>query len=112
MARLLYQTLEQGIEPDYVRHLLTRFPLEVGDSGSAEKPGIDQSSLIEPLSDRELEVIHLIAQGLTNQEIADRLVLSLHTVKAHTRNIYGKLDVSSRTQAVARARTFDLLPPV
>ena len=61
------------------------------------------------MSERETEVLQLIAEGLTNPEIADRLYLSLNTVKAHTRNIYGKLDVHSRTQAVARARALGLL---
>jgi LuxR family maltose regulon positive regulatory protein len=65
-------------------------------------------NLIEPLSGRELEILRLIADGLTNQEIADRLVLSLPTVKWHTGNLYGKLGVSSRTQAVAKARELDI----
>ena len=67
--------------------------------------------LAEPLSARELEVLPLIADGLTNQEIAARLYLSLHTVKAHARNIYAKLGVSSRTQAAAKGRALGLLPP-
>jgi LuxR family maltose regulon positive regulatory protein len=54
--------------------------------------------------------MQLIADGLSNREIADRLFLSLNTVKAHTRNIYGKLDVHSRTQAVARAQDLGLAP--
>ena len=65
-----------------------------------------------PLSEREMEVLALVAQGLTNPEIADRLYLSLNTVKAHTRNIYGKLGVHNRTQAVARARAMGLLASV
>jgi LuxR family maltose regulon positive regulatory protein len=66
--------------------------------------------LIEPLSKRELEVVQLIAEGLTNAEIASRLFLSVHTVKAHTHNIYGKLGVHNRTQAVTRARALGVLP--
>ncbi|MEJ2559207.1 MAG: response regulator transcription factor, partial [Anaerolineae bacterium] len=63
-----------------------------------------------PLSERELEVLQLIAEGLTNPEIASRLFLSLHTVKAHARNIYGKLGVHNRTGAVTRARALGVLP--
>jgi LuxR family maltose regulon positive regulatory protein len=69
----------------------------------------DQSKLVEPLSERELEVLLHLAEGLTNRAIAKRLYLSLNTVKVHTRNIYGKLGVNNRTQAVARARELDLL---
>ncbi|NDJ78486.1 MAG: LuxR family transcriptional regulator, partial [Chloroflexi bacterium] len=66
-------------------------------------------ALAEPLTERELEVLHLLAEGLSNREIAERLVLSLGTVKVHTRNIYGKLDVGSRTQAIARGADLQLL---
>jgi LuxR family maltose regulon positive regulatory protein len=55
-------------------------------------------------------VLQLIAEGLTNREIAARLFLAMNTVKAHSSNIYGKLDVHSRTQAVARAQALGLLP--
>jgi LuxR family maltose regulon positive regulatory protein len=65
--------------------------------------------LIRPLSPRELEVLQLIAEGHSNREIANILVLSPSTVKVHTRSIYRKLDVNSRTQAVGRARSLDLL---
>jgi DNA-binding CsgD family transcriptional regulator len=58
----------------------------------------------------EREVLQLIAEGLSNQEIASRLFLSLNTVKVHTRNIYGKLNVHSRTQAIARSQELGLLP--
>jgi LuxR family maltose regulon positive regulatory protein len=67
------------------------------------------SPLIGPLSGRELEILQLMASGLSNQEIAEQLVLALGTVKAHLHNIYGKLGVQSRTQAVARARELKLL---
>jgi len=65
--------------------------------------------LMDPISERELEVLHLIAAGLSNREIADKLFISLNTVKTHTKNINSKLDVSSRTKAVARAKELGLL---
>jgi LuxR family maltose regulon positive regulatory protein len=65
--------------------------------------------LLDPISERELEVLHLIAAGLSNREIADKLFISLNTVKTHTKNINSKLDVTSRTKAVARAKELGLL---
>ncbi len=65
--------------------------------------------LVEPLSERELEVLQLVAQGLSNRQIAERLYLALPTVKGHNRNIYSKLQVNRRTEAVARARELGLV---
>ncbi len=65
--------------------------------------------LLDPLSERELEVLHLIARGDSNQEIAQTLVLAIDTVKRHVSNIFSKLGVHTRVQAVARARSFGLL---
>lgn len=65
--------------------------------------------LIEPLSDRELEVLAEIAAGLSNREIAGRLVISVGTVKRYINNIYGKLEVGSRTEAIAKAHALHLL---
>ncbi|MBK8025020.1 MAG: response regulator transcription factor [Chloroflexi bacterium] len=65
--------------------------------------------LIEPLSDRELEILQLMSDGLTNQQIAEKLTIVLGTVKAHNHNIFGKLGVGNRVQAIARARTLNLL---
>jgi LuxR family maltose regulon positive regulatory protein len=64
---------------------------------------------IQPLSSRELEVLQYLATGLTNRQIAEQMVVTINTVKAHTRRLYAKLDVSNRTQAVARARQLQLL---
>ncbi len=94
----------------YVRTLLAAFAPDVSTEAALGRTGVDQSRLVEPLSDRELEVLELIARGLTNREIARRLFLSHNTVKVHTRNIYGKLAVNNRTQAVAEARSLGLLP--
>jgi len=110
MAHLLYQALKRGIAPDFVQQLLAAFPAVEAVQTEPTKSKVPESELVEPLSERELEVLELIAQGLTNQEIASRFFLSLNTVKAHTRNIYGKLGVHNRTQAVARARALGLLP--
>ena len=74
-----------------------------------ENPQSKIKNLVEPLSRRELEVLHLIAQGLSNRAIGERLFLALDTVKGHNRNIYDKLQVRSRTEAVARAHELGLL---
>ena len=68
-----------------------------------------REELVEALTERELEVLQLIAAGLTNQDIADELVISTGTVKWYTSQIYAKLSVSSRTRAVARARGLGLI---
>jgi LuxR family maltose regulon positive regulatory protein len=68
-----------------------------------------QSKQIDPLSKRELEILQLIAQGLSNQEIGKRLFLALNTIKGHNQIIFNKLQVQRRTEAVARARELDLL---
>jgi LuxR family maltose regulon positive regulatory protein len=109
MARLLYEALSRGIAPDYVRRLLAAFPNVELEQPESTKPQVSEAELIEPLSERELEVLQLIAEGLTNPEIASRLFVSLNTVKAHARNIYGKLGVHNRTQAVAKAKALGVL---
>ena len=103
MVRLLRHAGSRGIAPDDVTHLL---------SGIAEAPGAAISRtqpLIEPLSERELQVLHLLSAGKSNQEIAGELVLATGTIKRHLNNIFGKLNVSSRTQCAARARELGLL---
>ena len=67
------------------------------------------SPLVEPLSERELEVLQLIVAGMSNREIAEKLIIGEGTVKTHIIHIFSKLDVQSRTQAIARARELDLL---
>jgi LuxR family maltose regulon positive regulatory protein len=111
MARLLYQALDHGLAPDYTRRLLAAFPVVEPEKTTPSSTEVPKSELIEPLSEREIEVLQLIADGLTNREIATRLFLSVNTVKAHTRNVYGKLGVHSRTQAAARAQALGILPP-
>jgi LuxR family maltose regulon positive regulatory protein len=107
MADLLSKAVAQGIMPSYTSKLLTAFESE-GKSGdkSVRHPA---QPLIEPLSERELEILRLIAQGLSNREISERLFLALNTVKGYNRKIFNKLQVQRRTEAVARARELDLL---
>jgi len=101
MARLLYQAAERGIHPAYAGRLLAAFP---------EAPSrLPPSPLVEPLTERERQVLQLIAEGMTNKEIAQELILSVGTVKVHAHNIYGKLGVSGRTQAIAKARELGIL---
>jgi LuxR family maltose regulon positive regulatory protein len=108
MPALLQRAAEQGIARPYVARLLAAFELDGSRKTGAPTPSAPQP-LIEPLSERELEVLRLAAQGLSNQEIADRLVISVGTVKTHVHNILGKLEVRGRTQAAARARELDLI---
>ena len=103
MAGLLRQAAERGIAPRYVHELLTAF----GAPESAEPR--HAQPLIEPLSDREVEVLHLAAVGLSNREIAEQLYISINTVKAHTKSVYRKLDAHNRTQAINRAQELGLL---
>jgi LuxR family maltose regulon positive regulatory protein len=104
MAALLRTAASRGIAVDYVGKLLAAF----GEAAPPSLP-LPSPSLIEPLSERELEVLRLLAAGLSNREIAAELFLAVGTVKKHTSNIYGKLNVSKRTQAVVRARELSLL---
>jgi LuxR family maltose regulon positive regulatory protein len=96
-----------GRLPVYVNKLLAAFPGAVGPAQSATSNQL--SEMVEPLSERELQVLRLIADGLSNAEIAEKLVIAQGTVKRHINNIYGKLGVQSRTQAVARSRELGLL---
>ena len=90
----------------YVEKILAAFPEP--KLLSAMKTNNQTSELVEPLSQRELEVLHLICQGLSNQEICERLYLALDTVKGHNRRIFEKLQVHRRTEAIARARELHL----
>jgi len=109
MARLLHIALRRGIAPDYVRRLLEAFSADEPGEANIKTYQADQSGLTEPLSAREVEVLQLIAEGLTNQQIADRLYLSINTVKVHAHNGYAKLGVNTRTQAVAKARQLGVI---
>ena len=111
MQQLLNEASERKIRPDYTGKLLAAFEAEkqkIEDKSdlSLGRPG---QLLVEPLSQRELAVLQLIARGLSNREISERLFLALDTVKGHNRLIFGKLQVQRRTEAVARARELGLL---
>jgi LuxR family transcriptional regulator, maltose regulon positive regulatory protein len=103
MARLLAEAQSHGVRATYAGRLLAA--MACGDpvaSGSG-------SSAPDLLSEREIEVLRLVAAGHSNREIAERLFLALDTVKGHNRRIFGKLGVQSRTEAIARAREIGLL---
>jgi LuxR family maltose regulon positive regulatory protein len=105
MAQLLYKELAANITPEYTSRLLAAFP-----TCETKSPSLNaQAGLVEPLSPRELEVLAQLSEGFTNQEVALALHIALGTVKNHVKNIYSKLNVHSRTQAVARARDLGLL---
>jgi LuxR family maltose regulon positive regulatory protein len=102
MAVLLEEAAKHGIAPNYVSQLLTAF-------GKAEDRTPVKQGLIEPLSERELEVLRLLGTDLNGPEIARELVVSLNTMHTHTKNIYSKLGVNNRRAAVRRAEELDLL---
>ena len=95
---------------EYMNSLLAAFPFVQLESPTAKvETQTPESEMVEPLSDRERLVLQLIADGLSNQEISERLVVSVSTVKTHIYHVFGKLGVSSRTQAIARARKLKLV---
>ena len=102
MSALLYQATVHSVTPDYAGRLLAAFSL-------ANETPKATAALVEPLSERELEVLGLMAAGASNQEIARDLVIAVSTVKKHVSHIFAKLAVDSRTRAVARARQLGLL---
>jgi LuxR family maltose regulon positive regulatory protein len=108
------------VETKYVESILAAFPTvkvfgEVPPERAlpaAGSPGVDDDLVpIDPLTPRELEVLNHIAAGDPNQVIADQLVITLSAVKKHTHNIFAKLNVNNRTQAVARARQLNIINP-
>ncbi len=109
MGELLAASRAPGILSMYVDQLLAAFPPLAEPLAPPRQPTQAAAPLIEPLSPRELEVLQLLAEGYSNREIATRLVVTLDAVKKHASHIFGKLGVSRRTQAVARARELGLI---
>lgn len=114
MAALLYEVLAHGIMANFVSRLLQSFPTVPNtDVASADRSSVldtepSNNTLIEPLSERELEVLQLLASGATNEDIAKKLVIAITTAKKHVSNILHKLSADNRTQAVARGRSLGL----
>jgi LuxR family maltose regulon positive regulatory protein len=109
IAPILYEASQKGIHPEYASRLLaglkeTRF-VPIARSDSQKK----QPEFLTPLRSREIEVLNLVADGLTNKEIANKLHLSLRTVKFHMTSIFTKLEVDNRLQAVEKARMLGIL---
>ncbi len=102
MAALLEVAAKRGSAPTYVRQLRTAF-------GAVEGKEPVRQDLIEPLSERELDVLRLLRTDMDGPAIANELVVSLNTMRTHTKNIYTKLGVNSRREAVHRAQELDLL---
>jgi LuxR family maltose regulon positive regulatory protein len=110
MAELLHMAVSRNISPDYAGKLLDAFPESVlraiaTSQASAVKPQL----LPEPLTEREIEVLRLMVEGCKYQEIAERLFVSINTVRHHTRNVYGKLGANNRAQAIGKARELNIL---
>ncbi len=110
MAALLRRMPRHGGTTAYISRLLAAFEA-APPTGLPTPPVVPggAATLVEPLNEREREVLHLLATGLSNRQIAGQLVVALSTVKWYINNLYSKLGVSSRTQALARAREWDLL---
>jgi LuxR family maltose regulon positive regulatory protein len=116
MAAMLQEAQAGGIAPDYITRLLAAFPRTEAPGLRTERAELIHSvlspqtaSLMEPLSARELEVLRLIADGMSNADVARTLVIAISTVKTHTNSIFGKLQATSRTQAIALAREMQVL---
>jgi LuxR family transcriptional regulator, maltose regulon positive regulatory protein len=108
-------SMETKTSAAYVQNLLAAFPSTVvhpvrsSEDTRREEASSSLSPLLEPLTTREQDVLELLAAGLSNTEIAARLIVTVGTVKTHIKSIYGKLGVHSRTQAIIRAREIGLL---
>jgi LuxR family maltose regulon positive regulatory protein len=105
MLSLLRQVQRKKIAPEFAADLLVSSAQSTGSEALAS----GRREPFEPLSEREMEVLRLIASGLSNKQIAGELVIAVSTVKSHINHIYGKLGVRSRTQAIAKGQALGLL---
>ena len=106
IIRLLKEAARRDIVADYAVKLLNRIDTDTQPDGPNISP---PSLLVDPLSERELEVLHLMARNLSYKEMANQIMVSLNTVRTHVKNIYSKLMVHKRSQAVAKAKELNLL---
>jgi LuxR family maltose regulon positive regulatory protein len=119
MRALLHQAAVKGIMDQYVAKLLAIFTdtkysrYRISDflsrQSGLKSETVQPETLVEPLSDRELDVLRLLAEHRTNQEIAHSLCVSVNTIKTHLKNVYGKLGVSNRREAIAKAKALNLV---
>jgi LuxR family maltose regulon positive regulatory protein len=109
LGGLLRQAAAGSIEPAYARKLLGEFETAASGPVAVERPPPCPATLIEPLSKREVEVLRLLTTHLSSTEIADHLVISVNTVRSHIKNIYGKLDVHARSDAVQLGQELNLV---
>lgn len=114
ITKLLALSNESSVQDTYLQKLSSGMGLKQEQNKSEEQlPGAaafeNNIQLLEPLSQRELEVLRLIDEGLANKEIAQKLSLAPATVKAHIRNLYGKIAAKSRTEALSKARQIGLI---
>jgi LuxR family maltose regulon positive regulatory protein len=108
MQALLEKHLSNRDLSDYVERILAVFPQSALPQNQKSKIANRQSEIVEPLSEREMEVLKLLRGELSGPEIAERLIVSLNTLRTHTKNIFNKLGVNNRRAAVRRAEELDL----
>jgi LuxR family maltose regulon positive regulatory protein len=111
MAGLLVSLRQKGVAQGYIERILAAFPGERKDESHHQAAVGTDSDLVEPLTPRELDVLALLAGGLTNKEIAQRLVISHGTVRQHAHNLFQKLQVNNRLQAVTKASELGIRLP-
>jgi LuxR family maltose regulon positive regulatory protein len=109
MRQLLKQAALCGLAPGYVQELVTGFDAPMPGRSEGADVGIPPQPLLEPLSEREMDVLRLLGAGLSNPEIAEELYIAVSTVRSHCKSIYGKLNVHRRWDAVQRAQELGLL---